>query len=135
MLRLCWKLHDHMDTFVSLAKISFDSMLYARNFAVGIDFPLGFFDEIMDHASIDEERIDEIVTFYFEVACHTILFNDVRRERVAKVCYLFEDIAKFIENSGYSQTRAIDAKDCDCDEYRASGDCYCNDFKDEVEKM
>ena len=115
---------ENEDKFKAISDHSFKSIYFSVSHPNEYNAASQFFKELYDDVHSKSSNIDEkYFTYFVEQAKYLILFHNVDSIRIAGVVRLFLTLHHVL--SHFQLASNFDTKHCSCDEYCASGDCYC----------
>lgn len=124
----CIELMNLKNDLLNLSTHSFPSKHFSCAGSFNSVTSLNFFKLLskafFDH---DENTLDDIISYFCERAKYVVLFNKVKPARINSMYIVFHELFDFVtgESSALYPTIKFDQKMCDCDDYKQSGDCFC----------
>ena len=113
---------DARHRFSNACSASFDSQFHKSTSNVSA---LIFFQDIVKKSHlIDSFQQHE---YFIELAMKSIIFNNVSHTKLQQVVTFLREVLIEVTTLQeiYCETWSEDTQYCDCDDYGASGDCYC----------
>ena len=112
------------EKLLALAKLSVPSSYFSCQHIINPSLPLKFFELVTEAVNITHDG-SQIENYFSELAMYIVIFNKVPETRVKEVIDLIAKVNQFVKNYDMNYLHLNDTKVCNCDEYSASGDCYC----------